>query len=325
MKVSHRLYLASLPAVLGVLTVAGLAYWGQYAHTIPELLLVIAAVASVGTLILAWTNVRYVAGRVERIAGTEGMVSTSVSLMAVANAVAPTRVPGNADELDAIESTVTRLSSAVERAETNRVERERSFEQRAQDYAQMLSVVAQSAERSLEEIRLPLHILLENHFGELNENQEELLGAARAAAEAADAEIVSLRQIAELDLGVVTMRRDRVLPADLVRAIVPTLKAIADARGVVLRVDMEPLVPAVMTDQAAMQEAMSVLLSAALNSMSPGEATLSLAREGSVVRIVLSGASLPATGVNIARARRVIAANGGAVSASAGRVVVALI
>jgi signal transduction histidine kinase len=203
------------------------------------------------------------------------------------------------------------------------VERERSFEQRAQDYAQMLSVVAQSAERSLEEIRLPLHILLENHFGELNENQEELLGAARAAAEAADAEIVSLRQIAELDLGVVTMRRDRVLPADLVRAIVPTLKAIADARGVVLRVDMEPLVPAVMTDQAAMQEAMSVLLSAALNSMSPGEATLSLAREGSVVRIVLSGASLPATGVNIARARRVIAANGGAVSASAGRVVVA--
>lgn len=35
MKVSHRLYLTVLPAILGVLAVAGLAYWGQYAHVIP--------------------------------------------------------------------------------------------------------------------------------------------------------------------------------------------------------------------------------------------------------------------------------------------------
>ena len=35
-KVSHRLYLTVTPAILGVLLMAGLAYWGQYAHTVPR-------------------------------------------------------------------------------------------------------------------------------------------------------------------------------------------------------------------------------------------------------------------------------------------------
>ena len=314
MKVSHRLYLASVPAVLGVLAVAGLAYWGQYAHTVPELLLVIAAIASVGTLIMAWTNVRYVAQRVERLAGPDGFATSGVSLLSVASAVAPAHVPGNSDELDAIEFTVSRLNNAVERAEQVRVERERTFEQRARDYAEMLSAVAQSAERSLEEVRLPLHILLENHFGELNENQEELLGAARNAAEAADAELVALRQIAGLDLGIVTMRRDRVLPADIVRAIAPTLKAVADTHSVVLTIDIEPLVPAVMTDQAAMQGALSVLLSVAIAGVDSGAATLALTRTQGGARLELTGAAAPGDNVHTVRACRVIAANGGTVA-----------
>ena len=86
-------------------------------------------------------------------------------------------------------------------------------------------IVADNAAKRLEEVRLPLHILLENRFGDLNENQEEMLGAARAAAEATDADVVALRTIAELDLGTRTLRRDRILPGDMIRALVPTLQA----------------------------------------------------------------------------------------------------
>lgn len=40
MKVSHRLHLTIMPAGLAVLLLAGLGYWGQYARTAPELVLV---------------------------------------------------------------------------------------------------------------------------------------------------------------------------------------------------------------------------------------------------------------------------------------------
>ena len=49
-----------------------------------------------------------------------------------------------------------------------------------------------AATRWLGQVRISLHILLENRFGDLNENQEELLGAARAAADEADAELRKL-------------------------------------------------------------------------------------------------------------------------------------
>ena len=326
MKVSHRLYLASVPAVLGVLAVAALAYWGQYARTVPELLLVIAAVAAVGTLVMAWTNVRYVAQRVERLAGVDALVASNVNLRTVANAVAPGSVPGTRDELDVIESAVSRLSNAVELAESDRVQRERTYEQRARDYAHMLSFVTERAASTLEEVRLPLHILLDNHFGEMNENQEELLGAARAAAERVDSELMSLKQIADLDLGSAAMRLDRVIPADVVRAILPTLKAAADRAGVALQVDIEPLVPAVRVNQAALQEALSNLLVDCIGTHVEGaELSLTLARNAGSAQITLSGIHEPDASIRLALARRTIAANNGVVTFQSDSLSVALI
>jgi len=166
MKIAHRMYLMVLPAVLGVLVVAALAYWGQYAHAVPELVLVIAAVAVVGTAILAWSNARYVAQRIERLAGAPVVAGPAPSLRGVASAVAPGHVAAAPDELDAIAAVVHRLSDAVEVAESDRAAREHAFENRAHDYATMLSVVSENAAKQLEEVRLPLHILLDNHFGD---------------------------------------------------------------------------------------------------------------------------------------------------------------
>ena len=101
---------------------------------------------------------------------------------------------------------------------------------------------------------------LENHFGDLNENQEEMLGAARLAADTVDGDLAALRRIADLDRGILPFRRDRLRPGDLVRALIPMLQAAADKAGATLRVDIEPVVPAIHGDQAMLQESLAALL-----------------------------------------------------------------
>ena len=58
MRVGQRLFLAVLPAIVGLLTVAGLAYFGEYAHEAPEWLVALALAASLGSAALAWRNTR---------------------------------------------------------------------------------------------------------------------------------------------------------------------------------------------------------------------------------------------------------------------------
>src|SRR5215208_2765865 len=68
MRVSTRLYLASMPAVLGVLLVAALAYWGERGRQAPALLVAVAVGAAVASLVISWRNTRYVAQRVTHLA-----------------------------------------------------------------------------------------------------------------------------------------------------------------------------------------------------------------------------------------------------------------
>ncbi len=325
MKISHRLYLTVLPAIVGLFTVAGLAYWGRYAHTIPHVVLGVAILATIGSMALSWRNARYVAQRVERLAeGAGGEQASPATLKGMASALLPGRVGSSPDELDAIKGVVDHLSSAVVEAESERANREQAADRRVRDYAQMVEQVASASAARMEEVRLPLHILLENHFGDLNENQEEMLGAARGAAEAMDADLVALRQIAELDLGSRELRRDRLLPGDILRALVPTLQAAAEAAGVTLRVDMEPLVPAIRADQPQLHDALATLLGDAIRSAPSGASVeLTLAREGAEVTIALRGGGSERHTVRAALAERIIAASGGRLQRAVGSLGVA--
>jgi len=314
-KISHRLYITVAPAVLGMLLVAALAYWGQYAHAVPGALVVIVAVAATTSLLLSWRNARYVAQRIERLAGSSSERDAGVRLKGVASALMPGQVAAQPDELDRIEGVVDHLSSAVAEAEVNRSEREADAERRVRDYADMLAAIAARSADRLEEVRIPLHILLENHFGDLNENQEEMLGAARTAAEAVDADLVALRQIAELDLGTRELRRDRVLPGDLVRSLVPTLQAIADKQSATLDVDLEPLVPAIRGDQPSLQDALSVVIGAAIRSARAGaEIRVAVRKDAGVVALDVHGGGEAERDVRATLAERVIRASGGSVS-----------
>ena len=312
MKISHRLYLTALPAIIGVLVVAALAYWGQYAHAVPQLLVVVAAVATLGSVVLSWNNARYVVQRIERLAGVG---ADDTNLKGAASALTAGRVTTHPDELDTIEGVVGKLGSAVVVAEQTRSERESAAEQRTTEYARMLAVIATDSAKRLEDVRLPLHILLENHFGDLNENQEEMLGAARTAAEAVDADLVTARQIAELDLGTRELRRDRLLPADLVRSLVPTLQAIAEQQHATLVVDLEPLVPAIRGDQPQLQDALAAVIGGAIKVTTPtAELQLRVARRDGAVRIELRGGGHPEPDLRLLLASRVLASLGGLVS-----------
>jgi signal transduction histidine kinase len=328
MRIAHRLYLTVVPAIVGVLAVAALAYWGQYERRVPTLVLIVAVIAAVGTLVLGWLNARYIAQRVERLARAESAPApapaSAVSLRGIASAVVPGHVGARPDELDAIESVVDRLNDAVAVAESDKAHLEREASDRARDFATHMATVAEDVVKRIEEIRLPLHILLENRFGELNENQEEMLGAARAAADAADADIIALRQLADLDRGARTLRRDRILPGDLVKALVPTLQAQAEKQGTTLHVDVEPLVPAIRGDQPQLQEALATLLGEALATAGKGEMEVRLSKTDKGCAVTAKGGGDVPRTVRTALAIRIIAMTGGRVDQGHGQLTVRL-
>ena len=205
-----------VPAILGVFTVAGLAYWGAYHRAAPEWVVVVAAVSAIGSLFLAWQNTRYVAQRIERLAGARAQRPPAIRspLGVVRNAALPMR-GGASDELDSIEEVVDHLTSAVSVAQADREARERVAAERVQEYAVLIDEGSAAVRRQLDEARVALHILLEHHFGPLNDNQDEMLEAARSGTEAAETELARLQEIAQLDRGALNVRREPLKIADL--------------------------------------------------------------------------------------------------------------
>jgi hypothetical protein len=76
------------------------------------------------------------------------------------------------------------------------------------EHAALIARTAEELAARLDEVRLPLHILLSDHYGELNENQEEMLGAAQTAATEAAVVVARLRALIAGEAG------DGVAPPD---------------------------------------------------------------------------------------------------------------
>jgi signal transduction histidine kinase len=305
MRVGQRLFLAVVPAILGLFPVAALAYWGRIDRSAPQWLVVVAAVAALLSLAVAWQNTRYVARRIERLAGPADLASGgTVSL----------------DEIDSIERVVDRLSGAVAVAETERREREAAASGRVQEYAALLAEATSAVARQLDEVRLPIHILLENHFGQLNENQEEMLAGARAAAEAAGVELAHLREIADLDRGALSFRRDRVRCGDLLQALKPQLVADGERADVKVTFDVLPGLPPVAGDRVRLQEALDLLLRHLVRRALPGsEVTIGARHDKKEVAIEVAHGPVPMVDANVALAQRIILAHGGRIEEQDGR------
>ncbi len=306
MKTSQRLFLAVIPAVLGVLTVAGLAYWGEYARAAPEIVVIIAALAAVGSLVMAWYNTRYVAQRIAQLA-------------------AKVEVKSGLDELDAIETVVDRYTSALREAEQRRAKAQAAADTRIREHGELMSQVASTVSKGIDEIRLPLYILLENRFGDLNDNQEEMLESARTAAEQVNTDADRLAEIGALDRGALTLRSDRVHVADVIQSLRPTVDSEGARAGVRVEVDIEPALPPVTGDRGRLQEALALVLADSVRrTPSGGKVRIVIGAKGHAISIVVEHGAPPAPDVASALAQRLIEAHGATFERSPGQISVNL-
>jgi two-component system sensor histidine kinase KdpD len=308
MKISQRLFLGVIPSVVGLFTVAGLAYWGQYHHTAPEMVVWAAGAATIISLVVAWRETRYVAHRVERLASAKAVATD-----------------GEVDELDVIEHRVELLGEAATAAKADAARASADAGRRNIEYATLLAEAATSASKQLAEARLSLHVLQDNHFGELNDNQEEMIGAAREATEAAEVELNHLREIADIDRGALSLRRDLVKPGEIIRSLLPLLNAQAAKQGVRILAELEPALPRVVGDRGRLQDALGLILKEAVRYAVPGTSvSVYASSQPATVTIVVNHSSPHSYTGDVALADRLIRAQGGSVTHTGDATTIAL-
>lgn len=275
MRVGTRLLLAVAPAVVGIGAVAALAYWGQYARQAPEIVIVVAVVASVASLALAWQNTRYVARRVERIAARTAEAKRA-----------------GRDELDEIERSVHGLEDAVREAHAGSASREAASARRAAEAGARLDDVVGGMADGVQAVQLPLHILLDSPFGSLNENQEEMLEAARGAAEALDVRLRQARKLIDLERGAIAVHAKPVGLSELLRPALAIAEARAAKRGVTLVAVVSPAAPRTIVDPVHAQDAVTIVLGEAVERTPEGGELRAGTEEGEngTVRLRVIGA-----------------------------------
>ena len=310
--VGRRLFVGLLPALLAVLVTAGLAYYGEYGRAVPGIVLAIAAVLAVASLVVTWVNTRYLSARIMRLTGS------------IPESGAERQ--GESDEFDRIERAVDHLGSALSASEAERARVNAVAEARLRDEATMLAAVAHDSIAQLDEVRLPLHILLETRFGDLNENQEELLRDARTAADAMGAALRRLAQIADADRGALAVQRELVQANDVVRAVLPLARAAAERHGARVDAVLEPGLPRVLADRARLAEALTLVASQAAGVTGPDKPLVvtTVRRPEAGVEIVITPTANDPSSGGIALAQRLISAQGGSVGESPDAYVVRL-
>jgi len=112
---------------------------------------------------------------------------------------------------------------------------------------------------TLREVGLPLHILLESRFGDLNENQVEMIEAARQAADAADVILRRAERVRAIERQPRIDRDETTRPIDLCRGALAIAGARAAGRGVRFTADLSPALPRVRGDRAHLEEALTLI------------------------------------------------------------------
>lgn len=205
--------------------------------------------------------------------------------------------------------------------------REGGADARAAAAFELLDNAIAAISARLREVQLPLHILLSSPFGELNENQEELLAAASDATDAADLHLRQVAKLLDLERGVIVMMPEPISLQDLLR---PAL-AVAIARAKQRRIDVQVHIPdsasRVVVDPVHAQEALSAILTSLVNRIPERSAVVidSEEDESGGARIVVSHEDM-ATAQSLEQrlATRLIEAQHGRVCDERGRTTIEL-
>ncbi len=246
LSVGQRLLLGIAPALLAVVLVVGLAYYGEIGRQAPAYVVTGAGVLACISLYATWSNTRYLASRIRRLAG------------GVEPGDADAALPED-DELGRIEQVVGKLGTALADSEEERRRILMQNDAHQREQATILGATVRDTMARLDDIRLPLHILIDAPFGELNENQEELIETARTAADALDAALRRLTTICDVDRGSMSVLLERISVNEVIRGVIPMLRASAERRNLRLDVRLDPSMPRVAADRARLAEALALL------------------------------------------------------------------
>src|SRR5665213_1065980 len=164
-----------------------------------------------------------------------------------------------ADKLDVIDKTVRPLISELGRARNEGAAREHVVAERADEYAEIANEIIGVMTARLEEAELPLHVLLSSPFGELNENQEEMLAAAQSSVGAADTEVRRLRFLIDLDRGAVAFVPQATGLSELLRPSLAITEAHARTAHVNFRAHVSDTAPRVLADPVHTQSALTAI------------------------------------------------------------------
>ena len=302
--VAWRLAAGVVPSVLAVALLVGLFYYGEKGRGAPRLILVAAAALTLVSVVVAWRNAMYFAERLARLARTTAKINDGE----------------RTDEFDRIERVVGHLGSALSASEAERARTDAVATARLHQQATMLAGVATDAISQLDDVRLPLQILLESPFGELNENQEELLRDARAAADAIDIALRRLAQVADIDRDALAVQHELVQVNDVVRSVLPLGRAAAERRGARTEIALEPGLPRVVADRARLAEALALFVTDAAGE-SGAERALRISTSPdagcAVIRISPVSDQARANAAPLILASRLIAVQGGDVTIGA--------
>jgi signal transduction histidine kinase len=312
LSVGARLLLGLVPSLLSAGLVAGLVYWGEYGRQAPDTIVAIAVVLAALTLVLTLWNVQYLVRRFDRV--TEIIVAEAARR-------AGDRRSGGTDEFDRIEQVVGELGHALTHSEAERARADAQGAARLQEQSTLLAALVRDTLARLDDVRMPLHILLETKFGDLNENQEELLRDARTASDDMDAALRRMGQVADADRDAMPVQRELVQVNDVVRAILPLIRASAERRGARVELSLEPGLPRIQADRARLAEALTLLATlSASASDSSHPVSVTTRHEGREGVISLSPVPSEAGGSGAALAERLLMVQGGSVLRSAGLV-----
>jgi hypothetical protein len=167
-----------------------------------------------------------------------------------------------------------------------------------EDHALLDALLGPMADR-LRDVNLPLHILLEGRFGDLNDNQLEMIHAAQDAARAADATlrlVARVRALRNRPGPISDAEREPIRPVDLLRAPLLVASARAEERGGIVRSELAPDLAYVSVDRTAVEEALSILLAAIASFGEPPGIELLGASDAERVHITIRPG--PAAGAN---------------------------
>ena len=169
-----------------------------------------------------------------------------------------------------IDKTAHPQNGELARTRDQGTERQRVVRERSDEYAELVDEIIGVMTARLEEAELPLHVLLSSPFGELNENQEEMLAAADSSIGAADTEVRRLRLLVDLDRGAIASVPQATGLSELLRPSLAITEARARAAHVDFRAHVSDAAPRVVADPVHAQSALTAIFGDIVSRMPAG-------------------------------------------------------